>query len=89
MAPMEVLPVEEVKKNPFAVLCTTSMGGHLSWFESGGRRWFAKPATNFLRKLAEDVDLDALRQRRSERIAATNPGSSTYDPMRRKLQLQS
>lgn len=24
-------------------MCSTSLGGHLSWFEWGGNRWFAKP----------------------------------------------
>lgn len=39
----EVLPIEEVKVTPYIVLCTTSLGGHLGWFESGGGRWFVKP----------------------------------------------
>ena len=40
---MEAVPLEEIKQNPFVVLCITSLGGHLSWFEFGGGRWFAKP----------------------------------------------
>ena len=39
----EAIPFMEFKQNPYAVLLTTSMGGHLSWFESGGGRWFAEP----------------------------------------------
>jgi predicted alpha/beta-fold hydrolase len=39
----EGLPYEEVKQTPYAVLCTTSLGGHLSWFEIGGHRWHAWP----------------------------------------------
>lgn len=42
IAAAEALPRHEVEKNPYAVLCTTSLGGHLSWFEIGGGRWFAK-----------------------------------------------
>jgi hypothetical protein len=38
----EALPRNEVKQTPYGVLCTTSLGGHLSWFELGGGRWFAK-----------------------------------------------
>jgi predicted alpha/beta-fold hydrolase len=34
------VPYEEVKKNPYAVMCTTSLGGHLSFFELGGGRWY-------------------------------------------------
>ena len=51
IAVKEAIPFEEFKQNPYAVLCTTSMGGHLSWFETGGGRWFAKPvgdATGFM-----------------------------------------
>jgi uncharacterized protein len=43
IAAKEALPLQEFALNPFAVLCTTALGGHLSWFESGGGRWFAKP----------------------------------------------
>lgn len=43
----EAIPYEEFKQNPFAVLCTTTRGGHLSWFETGGGRWFTKPVSNF------------------------------------------
>lgn len=43
VAPREAQPLEEVKQNPFTVLVSTSMGGHLSWFESDGGRWFVKP----------------------------------------------
>ncbi|KAF2491863.1 AB-hydrolase YheT [Lophium mytilinum] len=38
----EAIPYEEFKLNPFAVLCATSMGGHLGWFQIGGKRWFAQ-----------------------------------------------
>lgn len=45
IAPKECLPYREVTANPYLVLCTTDMGGHLSWFESGGGRWFVKPVS--------------------------------------------
>lgn len=35
-------PYEEVKHNGYVVLCSTSMGGHLGWFQPGGERWFSK-----------------------------------------------
>ena len=43
IAAKEAIPFGEFKQNPYTVLCTTSMGGHLGWFEIGGGRWFAKP----------------------------------------------
>lgn len=46
IAPQEVLPYTEAQANPYVVLCTTSMGGHLSWFESGDGRWFVKPVSS-------------------------------------------
>ncbi|KAI9813019.1 MAG: hypothetical protein M1832_006410 [Thelocarpon impressellum] len=39
----KALPYDEFKRNPYAVLCSTSTGGHLAWFEIGGGRWFVKP----------------------------------------------
>ena len=43
IAHREAIPWLEFQKNPYTVLCTTTLGGHLSWFETGGTRWFAKP----------------------------------------------
>lgn len=37
------IPFDEVKSNPYCFMVTTTTGGHLSWFEPGGTRWFAKP----------------------------------------------
>lgn len=37
------LPYAEASTNPYTVLCTTSLGGHLGWFEIGGGRWHGKP----------------------------------------------
>ncbi|KAI9697948.1 MAG: hypothetical protein M1836_004301 [Candelina mexicana] len=88
IAVREGIPYQEFKQNPYAVLCTTSMGGHLSWFQSGGERWFAKPATGFLKKLADEVALDDI----SRSVRPTANGSvedsvktPCFDPMRRKL----
>lgn len=36
-------------------MCTTSLGGHLSWFESGGGRWFAKPVRHI--EVAKQISL--------------------------------
>lgn len=55
IAVKEALPLQEFAQNPFAVLCTTSIGGHLSWFESGGGRWFAKPVRHA--ELAKQMSL--------------------------------
>ncbi|KAF2179110.1 medium-chain fatty acid ethyl ester synthase/esterase 1 [Zopfia rhizophila CBS 207.26] len=56
---IEAIPYEEFRKNPYAVLCTTNWGGHLSWFQYGGKRWFATAVAAFLMKLQIDVDLEA------------------------------
>ena len=45
VSPKEALPFQEILQTPYAVLCTTTTGGHLSWFESGGGRWFVKPVS--------------------------------------------
>lgn len=88
----EALPRQEVKQTPYGVLCTTSLGGHLSWFELGGGRWFAKASTAFFEKMAQDIDLhrypkadESLEGRiaRQER----EPLKPVFEPMRRKLHL--
>ena len=86
----EALPFEEFRQNPMTVLVTTSLGGHLSWFESGGGRWFAKPVSNFLLRMAKEIDFDKLKQER--RVAGTDADEqenalACFDPMRRKLQV--
>ena len=45
IAVKEAIPFQEFQQNPFVLLCTTSLGGHLSWFEIGGGRWFSKPVS--------------------------------------------
>ncbi|KAL3423974.1 hypothetical protein PVAG01_05721 [Phlyctema vagabunda] len=82
IAVAEALPYEEMKQNPFAVMCTTSLGGHLSWFQLGGDRWHAKPAINFLNnmlklELAESNDLIL-----DKKLAET----ARFRPMRRRWQ---
>ena len=42
----EAVPYEEIKQNPYVVMCATNGGGHLSWFEFGGGRWHSKPVSD-------------------------------------------
>jgi len=86
----EGIPYEEFKKNPYAVLCTTSLGGHLSWFEGHGNggRWHAKPAANFLNNMLLNVDLDSLIPREVILSPQTIRRQSKFEPLRRKLYVQ-
>jgi predicted alpha/beta-fold hydrolase len=34
------VPYQNFKQNPYTLLCATSSGGHLGWFEFGGGRWY-------------------------------------------------
>ncbi|KAL1311081.1 hypothetical protein AAFC00_001290 [Neodothiora populina] len=91
----EAIPYEEIKQNPYTVLCTTSLGGHLSWFEIGGTRWFSKPAANFLQKMADDIDvgkIDGPKGTMAPRAAVAENATGykspfVYEPVRRKLRL--
>ncbi|KZF21310.1 hydrolase, alpha/beta fold family [Xylona heveae TC161] len=87
IAVKEAIPFQEIQQNPFIVLCTTSLGGHLSWMELGGGRWFAKPVTNFLKTLAEDIDLEALSNSfRDIHLNSYNPPKGLcFEPVRRKM----
>jgi predicted alpha/beta-fold hydrolase len=82
------VPREEIKLNPNIVLCSTSLGGHLSWFELGGDRWFARVATNFLKQMETGVDWAAMSKRRTDfanGYLREQSNMPSYDPMRRKL----
>ena len=39
----EAVPYLAFDRNQNSVICSTSRGGHLGWFELSGGRWFAKP----------------------------------------------
>ncbi|KAF7718680.1 Alpha/beta hydrolase fold-1 domain-containing protein [Penicillium ucsense] len=58
IASRNALPFQEMTQTPYGVMMTTSWGGHLGWFELGGERWFVKPVTNFLNKMAKEIDTD-------------------------------
>ncbi|KAL9097745.1 MAG: hypothetical protein Q9165_000071 [Trypethelium subeluteriae] len=85
----EACPYEEIKANPHVVLCATDLGGHLSWFQSNGERWFVKPAVNFFNKMAREIDLEESRKIQasgwSEKLRMGPPPPFAYAPMRRKL----
>ena len=85
----EAIPYEEFKKNPYTVLCTTNWGGHLSWFQFGGGRWFATAIAAFLTKMQDDVDLSATPAGGEHGEANGSAESSKkypiFDPSNRRL----
>ncbi|KUJ19984.1 AB-hydrolase YheT [Mollisia scopiformis] len=83
----EGLPYEEIKQTPYAVMCTTSLGGHLSWFEMNGHRWHARPASNFLNKMAFEVDVTAPVDIFQNGVTKHSQSGAEYDSMRRKWQM--
>ncbi|KAK7526498.1 alpha/beta hydrolase fold family protein [Phyllosticta citriasiana] len=83
----EAIPYVEFEQNPYTVLCATAMGGHLSWFQSNGDRWFAKAAVAFLDKIAKDIDLGAIQTTPGQNgngDASEAGKRAMYEPMRRK-----
>lgn len=80
------VPVGEFKHNPYTVLCMTSLGGHLSWFEPGGGRWHAKPVSQFLHKMAVEIDLDAIPRDLHDVNAKQRKGVN-YSPLRRRMEI--
>lgn len=93
----EAIPYAEFKQNPYAVLCTTSLGGHLSWFEfgNGGQRWHAKPVVNFLTKMAYEIEVPAASTQAGKAVemklhgmtSSTEAKKPVFQPMRRKMHL--
>lgn len=51
----EALPYQEITKTPYGIMCTTSWGGHLGWFEYGGGRWFVKPVSSIRHFQIQDL----------------------------------
>ncbi|KAL7948937.1 Alpha/Beta hydrolase protein [Trichoderma barbatum] len=86
IAVKEAIPYEEFRQNPNTVLLTTSLGGHLCWFESDGSRWHTRPVCNFLNHMAYKVDLDSAKPMDYPAKVKAFSGSD-YDPMRRKMNI--
>ncbi|KAI1328813.1 carboxylesterase-like protein [Xylariaceae sp. FL0255] len=70
------LPYPEAAKNPHTVLCTTSLGGHLGWFEVGGGRWHSKPICNFLNHMAFEIDYSSLDPKSKGKVVWTTAESA-------------
>jgi predicted alpha/beta-fold hydrolase len=88
IAVREAIPFQEFTQNPYTVLLTTSLGGHLSWFELGGGRWHARPICNFLKHMATEINLDAITPKAN--VNQTQAQFKTdFNPIRRKLQILS
>ncbi|PHH91896.1 hypothetical protein CDD83_9839 [Cordyceps sp. RAO-2017] len=82
----EAIPFAEYRTNPSTVLVTTSLGGHLCWFESGGTRWYPRPVCNFLNHMAFNVDLDSVKPLEEPlEVKKISAHKASYEPMRRKL----
>jgi len=47
----EGIPRQEFLQSKYAVLCTTSQGGHLGWVQNNGKRWYASLVTGFLSEM--------------------------------------
>ncbi|KAF7186559.1 putative esterase [Pseudocercospora fuligena] len=80
------VPYEEIRQNPYVVMCATNGGGHLSWFELGGGRWHMKPAVGFLNAM-RDVDFSKTAAPELWDKQGPHGGHQTpfkFSPMRRK-----
>ncbi|KAF1952004.1 AB-hydrolase YheT [Byssothecium circinans] len=85
---IEAIPFEEFRQNPYTILCTTNWGGHLSWFQLGGKRWFATAISDFLMKMNDEIDVDAPLPGRAEADQkAAEKKYPIYDPFNRRLML--
>ncbi|KAI1498535.1 Alpha/Beta hydrolase protein [Biscogniauxia marginata] len=90
IAARAALPFAEARANPHVVLCTTSLGGHLGWFEVGGGRWHAKPICNFLNHMAFKVNLDSIGKAEASNgqpDPKVSPFAGDFNPLRRRMHL--
>lgn len=92
IVPDEGIPRQEFLQTPYGVLCTTSLGGHLSWFELGGGRWMARATTAFFQAMAHQVDVEHYSKSHplpegQVRRFGREPLKPWFDPMRRKMHI--
>jgi predicted alpha/beta-fold hydrolase len=85
IAVKEAIPYDEFRTNPNTVLVTTSLGGHLCWFETGGTRWHSRAVPNFLNYFAFELDLDDIEAKDDASITDKKSRGAQFDPMRRRL----
>lgn len=45
------IPAPEVGLNPYTMLITTTIGGHIGWFDYKGQRWNSAPSANLFKEL--------------------------------------
>ncbi|KAL2148830.1 hypothetical protein VTH82DRAFT_1977 [Thermothelomyces myriococcoides] len=86
IAVYDAIPFQEFTKNPYTVLLTTSLGGHLSWFEIEGGRWHARPICNFLNRMVTEINLDAITPD-ADGAKHDTQMVTEFNPVRRKLQV--
>lgn len=82
---IDAIPYEEFKQNPYTVLCTTNWGGHLSWFQFGGGRWFATAVSAFLMKMHDDIDLNVPADAPANAKKGPTKKFPIFDPSNRRL----
>lgn len=51
----DCIPYIESAKNPYIVLSTTSLGGHIGWFQPGGKRWYPGVISKFFKAFDDNV----------------------------------
>jgi hypothetical protein len=61
---------------------TTNWGGHLSWFQVGGKRWFATAICEIFMKMHNDVDTSATPKPVESKADRKYP---IWDPSNRRL----
>jgi hypothetical protein len=88
IAVKEAIPYQEFQQNPNTVLITSSLGGHICWFEMSGERWHARPITNFFNEMAFNVDLDSIKPTEAPETHKWAEHATLFKPMRRKLEYE-
>lgn len=52
------IPKSEIKLNPFTMLISTSIGGHIGWFDYKGDRWNSAPSARLFKELDKNWRVD-------------------------------
>lgn len=52
------IPATEIGLNPYTMLITTTVGGHIGWFDYKGQRWNSAPSASLFKELDKNWRID-------------------------------
>lgn len=86
MCAVPAIPLDNIVANPYVVLASTSIGGHLGWFETSGERWSDRVVRKFFERVCGETE--GVERIKGEAVAievSPEEKGVQYNPVRRRL----